>query len=101
MVAGTDDHAYGQQPCRNLGKNNKNKAVKNADNIGYVAENYPALECNTAPAPPTDPPSRAPTKAPVACDGLLLTVKTITSEIGCILVGVPSQTFCSYNYPCL
>ena len=80
MVAGTDDHAYGQQPCRNLAKNNKNKAVKDADNIAYTAENNPALECNTAPPGPTDPPSRAPTKAPVACDGLLLTVKVITDE---------------------
>ncbi|MFZ5548743.1 MAG: M35 family metallo-endopeptidase [Pseudomonadota bacterium] len=43
VVAGTDDHAYGQVAARNLAKNNPKQAVDNADNHEYFAENTPAL----------------------------------------------------------
>lgn len=43
VVAGTDDHVYGQSGCRDLAKNHPNDAVDNADSHEYFAENTPSL----------------------------------------------------------
>ena len=43
VVAGTDDHAYGQTAARNLAKSNPKLAVDNADSHEYFAENTPNL----------------------------------------------------------
>ena len=43
VVAGTDDWAYGQTNAKNLALNDPNKAVENADNHEYFAENTPPL----------------------------------------------------------
>lgn len=42
VVAGTDDHAYGQANARNLAVANPARAIDNADNHEYFAENTPA-----------------------------------------------------------
>lgn len=42
-VAGTDDHAYGQSAAKSLAKSNPTKALDNADNHEYFAENTPSL----------------------------------------------------------
>lgn len=42
VVAGTDDHAYGQTAAKNLARSNPKKAVDNADSHEYFAENTPA-----------------------------------------------------------
>lgn len=42
VVAGTDDWAYGQTAAHNLATSNPTKAVDNADNHEYFAENTPA-----------------------------------------------------------
>jgi peptidyl-Lys metalloendopeptidase len=42
VVAGTDDWAYGQTAARNLASSDPNKAVDNADNHEYFAENTPS-----------------------------------------------------------
>ncbi len=44
IVAGTDDHAYGQNACRNLASSSPGTAVANADSHEYFAENTPPLE---------------------------------------------------------
>jgi hypothetical protein len=43
VVAGTDDHVYGQAGCRNLANTNPAQAIENADSHEYFAENTPAL----------------------------------------------------------
>ncbi|HKX84772.1 MAG TPA: M35 family metallo-endopeptidase, partial [Pyrinomonadaceae bacterium] len=40
VVAGTDDHAYGQTACKKLAKRPQ-KAIDNADSHEYFAENTP------------------------------------------------------------
>jgi peptidyl-Lys metalloendopeptidase len=42
VVAGTDDWAYGQTSAHNLAVSNPSRAVDNADNHEYFAENTPA-----------------------------------------------------------
>jgi len=49
VVAGTDDHIYGQPGCRNLAKSNPSDAIDNADSHEYFAENTPALTMNAVP----------------------------------------------------
>jgi hypothetical protein len=49
VIAGTDDHVYGQSGCRNLAKNNPSDAVDNADTHEYFAENTPALTMDPVP----------------------------------------------------
>lgn len=41
VVAGTDDYVYGQTGAKNLAISDPNKAVNNADNHEYFAENTP------------------------------------------------------------
>ncbi|AXE28877.1 peptidase M35 [Chromobacterium phragmitis] len=41
VVAGTDDHVYGQTGAKNLAKSNPTQALNNADNHEYFAENTP------------------------------------------------------------
>jgi peptidyl-Lys metalloendopeptidase len=43
VVAGTDDHAYGPEDAKNLAKNSPEKAINNAENYDYFAENNPNL----------------------------------------------------------
>jgi hypothetical protein len=43
VVAGTDDHVYGQQGCKDLAKSAPSKAIDNADSHEYFAENTPQL----------------------------------------------------------
>jgi peptidyl-Lys metalloendopeptidase len=43
VVAGTDDWAYGQTAAANLARSNPTRALDNADNHEYFAENNPAL----------------------------------------------------------
>jgi peptidyl-Lys metalloendopeptidase len=43
VVAGTDDYVYGQTNAKNLAISDPNKAIDNADNHEYFAENTPAL----------------------------------------------------------
>ncbi len=43
VVAGTDDHVYGQSGAASLAISDPNKAVDNADNHEYFGENTPAL----------------------------------------------------------
>jgi peptidyl-Lys metalloendopeptidase len=43
VVAGTDDHVYGQSGAANLAITNPDLAVENADSHEYFAENTPAL----------------------------------------------------------
>jgi peptidyl-Lys metalloendopeptidase len=43
VVASTDDYVYGQSGAKNLAITDPNKAVDNADNHEYFAENTPAL----------------------------------------------------------
>jgi peptidyl-Lys metalloendopeptidase len=81
VVAGTDDHAYGQTACRNLAITSPSLAVENADSHEYFAENTPPLEGGGGgggsagtfrfPSPcaeSTDPtaPFRFPTRPPTA-----------------------------------
>lgn len=56
VVAGTDDHVYGQAGAASLASTNPGVAVDNADNHEYFAENTPALEyaTYTASAPSID-----------------------------------------------
>ena len=42
MVAGTDDLGYGQTNARNLASTDPVKALNNADNHEYFAENTPS-----------------------------------------------------------
>jgi peptidyl-Lys metalloendopeptidase len=42
VVAGTDDHAYGQTACKRLAQTNPKRAIDNADSHEYFAENKPA-----------------------------------------------------------
>jgi peptidyl-Lys metalloendopeptidase len=42
VVAGTDDHAYGQSAAKSLAISNPDNALDNADNHEYFAENTPA-----------------------------------------------------------
>jgi peptidyl-Lys metalloendopeptidase len=44
VVAGTDDHAYGQSACTGLAASQPSQAVDNADSHEYFAENTPPLE---------------------------------------------------------
>lgn len=41
VVAGTDDHAYGQTSCQNLASTDPGKAIDNADNYAYFADAEP------------------------------------------------------------
>lgn len=41
VVAATDDHAYGQSAAKNLARTNPTRALDNADNHEYFAENTP------------------------------------------------------------
>ncbi len=41
VVAGTNDYAYGQSAARRLARTNPSRAVRNADNHEYFAENTP------------------------------------------------------------
>jgi peptidyl-Lys metalloendopeptidase len=41
VVAGTNDYVYGQTGARNLARTNPSRAVRNADNHEYFAENTP------------------------------------------------------------
>ena len=41
VVAGTNDYVYGQTGARNLARSNPSRAVRNADNHEYFAENTP------------------------------------------------------------
>ncbi|HEX5837901.1 MAG TPA: M35 family metallo-endopeptidase [Anaerolineales bacterium] len=43
VVAGTEDWVYGQTNARNLASSDPNKAIENADNHEYFAENTPSL----------------------------------------------------------
>lgn len=43
VVAGTDDHAYGQSACSSLATSNPTQALDNADSHEYFAENNPPL----------------------------------------------------------
>ena len=52
VVAGTDDHAYGQPNARSLAVSNPDLALDNADNHEYFAENTPTLPMGAPPAPP-------------------------------------------------
>ena len=45
VVAGTDDHVYGQSGCRSLATSNPSWAIENADSHEYFAENTPSLNC--------------------------------------------------------
>jgi peptidyl-Lys metalloendopeptidase len=47
VVAGTDDHVYGQSGCRDLAKTNPDDAIDNADSHEYFAENTPALDMDS------------------------------------------------------
>jgi len=38
VVAGTDDHEYGQTSTKKLAKNSPSKAIANSDNLQYFAE---------------------------------------------------------------
>ena len=51
VVAGTDDHKYGQAACRTLATTNPDQAIDNADSHEYFAENNPALPMNAVAAP--------------------------------------------------
>jgi peptidyl-Lys metalloendopeptidase len=42
VVAGTDDHAYGQSAAKSLAASDPTRALDNADNHEYFAENTPA-----------------------------------------------------------
>ncbi|QRN93686.1 peptidase M35 [Archangium violaceum] len=44
VVAGTDDHVYGQAGAKNLALTNPTNALDNADNHEYFAENTPFLQ---------------------------------------------------------
>lgn len=43
VVAGTSDYAYGQTAAKRLASNNPKRAINNADNHEYFAENTPSL----------------------------------------------------------
>ena len=43
VIAGTNDHVYGQSGAMNLAKTNPGQAIDNADNHEYFAENNPKL----------------------------------------------------------
>jgi peptidyl-Lys metalloendopeptidase len=43
VVAGTEDHAYGQTAAAQLAVSSPSKAVDNADSHEYFAENTPSL----------------------------------------------------------
>ena len=43
-VAATDDHAYGQSAAKSLATSNPTRALDNADNHEYFAENTPSLQ---------------------------------------------------------
>ncbi|HZH13192.1 MAG TPA: M35 family metallo-endopeptidase [Archangium sp.] len=43
VVAATDDHAYGQTAAKNLATSSPTRALDNADNHEYFAENTPSL----------------------------------------------------------
>ncbi|MDC0709607.1 M35 family metallo-endopeptidase [Stigmatella sp. ncwal1] len=43
VVAGTDDHAYGQSAAKSLATSSPTRALDNADSHEYFAENTPAL----------------------------------------------------------
>ena len=44
MVAGTHDWVHGHSAAKNLAKSNPSKALDNADNYEFFAENNPALQ---------------------------------------------------------
>jgi peptidyl-Lys metalloendopeptidase len=49
VVAGTQDHVYGQAGCRALAKSNPGNAIGNADTHEYFAENTPPLTMDALP----------------------------------------------------
>jgi len=62
VVAGTDDHVYGQSGCKALAVSSPDQAIDNADSHEYFAENNPALSMPTAsnPGTPETPPAPNP-----------------------------------------
>lgn len=52
VVAGTDDHVYGQAGAHNLATTNPADAIDNADSHEYFAENTPARVCEATPTGP-------------------------------------------------
>ena len=52
VVAGTQDHVYGQNSARNLADIDPDKAINNADNHEYFAENNPPLSMPVTSSPP-------------------------------------------------
>jgi len=44
VVAGTDDHVYGQDEAKQLAKTSPDKAINNADNYEFFAENTPYIK---------------------------------------------------------
>lgn len=60
-LVGTDDHAYGQAAARALADSSPDRAVDNADNFGYFAENVPALPMSGGDG---EPPAPEPTPTP-------------------------------------
>ena len=51
VVAGTDDHQYGQSGCRTLANSRPDDAIDNADSHEYFAENRPVLTMQGVPGP--------------------------------------------------
>ena len=47
VIAGTNDYAYGQEDAQKLAKETPNKAVNNAENYDYFAENNPNLSMDS------------------------------------------------------
>lgn len=43
VIAGTNDHAYGQSSCQSLAQRNPIQALANSDNLQYFSENNPRL----------------------------------------------------------
>ena len=48
IVAGTDDHVYGQTEAKNLAKIAPDQAVNNADNYEFFAENTPYIDMESS-----------------------------------------------------
>jgi len=70
VVAGTDDHVYGQPACRSLANSSPDLAVGNADSHEYFAENTPFLPMPQGGGTP--PPQPGATSLMPAVQSLLL-----------------------------
>lgn len=79
IIAGTQDHAYGQNAAQSLASSDPDRAVNNADNHEYFAENTPPLSMGptitatatgtpTATATSTSEPQETVTLTPTATD---------------------------------